>query len=55
MGLFASCTLLTGAPVMRKLLVVPESKIDHLLMVSMSMLTVQRSAAGASAYWVGIG
>ncbi len=54
-GLLASCTLVTGAPVVRKLLVAPESKIAYLLMVSMSMLTVQRSAAAASAYWVGIG
>jgi hypothetical protein len=53
MGLLARCTLVMGAPVVRKLLVVPESKIAHLLMVSMSMLTVQRSAAVASAYWVG--
>jgi hypothetical protein len=55
MGLLASCTLVTGAPVVRKLLVAPEFKIAHLLMVSMSMLTVQKSAAAASAYWVGIG
>jgi hypothetical protein len=54
MGLLASCTLVTGAPVVRKLLVVPESKKAHLLMVSMLMLTVQRSAAAAKAYWVGI-
>jgi hypothetical protein len=50
-----SCTLVMGAPVVRKLLVVPESKMAHLLMVSMWMLTVQRSAAAARAYWVGIG
>ncbi len=49
-GLVASCTLVTGALVVRKLLVAPESKIAHLLMVSMPMLTVQRSAAAASAY-----
>jgi hypothetical protein len=55
MILLAGCTLVMGAPVVRKLLVAPESKITHLLMVSMSMLTVQRSAAVASAYWVGIG
>ncbi len=55
MGLLASCTLVMGAPVVRKLLVALESKIVHLLMVSMLMLTVQRSAAAASAYWVGIG
>jgi hypothetical protein len=50
MGLLASCTLVMGALVVRKLLVAPESKIAHLLMVSMSMLTVQRSAAAASVY-----
>ncbi len=55
MGLLASCILVMGAPVVRKLLIVPESKMAHLLMVYMSMLTVQRSAATASAYWVGIG
>ncbi len=55
MGLLASCTLVMGAPVVRNFLIVPESKITHLLMVSMLMLTVQRSAAAASAYWVGIG
>ncbi len=54
MGLLASCTLVMGEPVVRKLLVVPEAKISHLLMVSMLMLTVQRSAAAASAYRVGI-
>jgi hypothetical protein len=55
MGLLASCTLVTGAPLVRKILVAPESKISHLLMVSISMLTVQRSVAAASAHWVGIG
>ncbi len=45
MDLLASCMLVMGAPVVRKLLVAPESKIAHLLMVSMLMLTVQRSAA----------
>jgi hypothetical protein len=54
-NLLASCTLVTRAPVVRKLLIAPELKVAHLLMVSMSMLTVQRSAAAASAYWVGIG
>jgi hypothetical protein len=53
-GLLAICMLVTGAPVVRKLFVAPESKMDYLLMVSMSLLTVQRSAAVASAYWVGI-
>ena len=44
------------APVVRKLLVAPESKMAQLLMVSMSMLTVRRSVAVASAYgWVGVG
>jgi hypothetical protein len=38
----------------KKLLVASESKITYLLMVSMLMLTVQRIAAAASAYWVGI-
>jgi hypothetical protein len=40
MGLLASCTLVIGAPVVRKFLFVPESKMAHLLMVSISMLTV---------------
>ncbi len=44
-----------GAPVVRKLLIMPESKLAHLLMVSMSMLTVQRSVVAARAYWVGVG
>ena len=43
-----------GAPVVRKLLVALESKIVHLLMVSMLMLTVQRSAAAARPCWVGV-
>ena len=44
------------APVVRKLLVAPESKMAHLLMVSMSMLTVRRSVVAARAYdWVGVG
>jgi len=48
--------LVTWAPVVRKLLVAPESKMAHLLMVSMSMLTVRRSMAAARAYgWVGVG
>jgi hypothetical protein len=55
MGLLASCTLVTVAPVVRKLLVAPESKMAHLLMVSMSMLTAQRSTAAVRAYWVGVG
>jgi hypothetical protein len=54
MGLLASCTLVTGAPVVRKLFVAPEPKIAHLLIVSMLMLTVRRSAAVARAYWVGV-
>ncbi len=40
MGLLANCTLVTGVLVVRKLLVVPESKMANLLMVFMSMLTV---------------
>ncbi len=55
MGFLASCTLVTGAPVVRKLLIVPESKMAHLLVVFMSMLTVQRSVEVVSAYLVGIG
>ena len=48
--------LVTWALVVRKLLVAPESKMAQLLMVSMSMLTVRRSVAVASAYgWVGVG
>jgi hypothetical protein len=48
--------LVTWAPVVRKLLVAPESKMAHLLMVSMSKLTVRRSVVVASAYgWVGAG
>jgi hypothetical protein len=35
MGLLASCMLVIGAPVVRKVLIAPESKIAHLLMVSM--------------------
>ncbi len=52
MGLLANCTLVTGALVVRNLLIALESKMAHLLMVSMLMLTVQRSAAAAMAYWV---
>ncbi len=48
--LLAFCTVVIGMLVVRKLLVAPESKMAHLLMVSMSMLTVQRSAALARAY-----
>jgi hypothetical protein len=45
----------TWAPVVRKLLVAPESKMAHWLMVSKSMLTVWRSVAAARAYrWVGV-
>ncbi len=40
MGLMASWTLLTGALVMRKMLVAPESKMTQMLMEPMSMLTV---------------
>jgi hypothetical protein len=37
----------------RKLLVLPESRMAHFLMVSMLMLTVQRRVAAARAYgWV---
>jgi hypothetical protein len=46
----------TWAPVVRKLLVAPESKMAHLLMVATSMLTVRRSVVAARAYgWVGVG
>jgi hypothetical protein len=55
MGLLASCTLVTGVPGVRKLLVALEFNITYFLMVSMLMSTVQRSAAAASASWVGIG
>ncbi len=56
MGLMARRTLLTGALVVRKLLIAPESKMAQLLMESMSMLTVRRRVASARAYgWVGIG
>jgi hypothetical protein len=54
-GLLAICKLVMVMPVVRKLLVAPESKMTHLVMVSMSMLTVQSSVAAARAYWVGIG
>ena len=55
-GFWAGWMLVTWAPVVRKLLVAPESKMAQLLMVSMSMLTVQRSMAAASAYgWVEVG
>ncbi len=56
MGLMARWTLLTGALVVRKLLVAPESKMAQLLMESMLMLTVRRRVAVARAYgWVGFG
>jgi hypothetical protein len=55
MGLLARCMFVMGAPVVRKLLIVSESKMAHLLMVSMLVLNVQKSAAAASAYWVWIG
>ncbi len=55
-GFWVGWMLVTCAPVVRKLLVAPESKMAHLLMVSMSMLTVRRSLAAARAYgWVGVG
>jgi hypothetical protein len=55
MGLLASCTLVTRVPVVRKLLVAPESEMAHLLMVSMSTLTVQRRVGVARAYgWMGV-
>ncbi len=55
-GFWAGWTLVMWAPVVRKLLVALESKMAQLLMVSMSMLTVRRSVAAASAYgWVGVG
>ena len=48
--------MVAWAPVVRKLLVAPESKMAQLLMVSMSILTVRISVAAASAYgWVGVG
>ena len=48
-GFCVGWMLVTCAPVVRKLLVAPESKMAHLLMVSMSMLTVRRSVAAARA------
>ena len=55
-GFWVGWMLVTCAPVVRKLLVVPEFKMAHLLMVSLSMLTVRRSVAAARAYgWVGVG
>ncbi len=54
MGLLASCTVVMGALVVRKLLIAPESKMAHLFMVSMPMLTVQRRVGAARAYWVGV-
>ena len=55
-GFWVGWMLVTCAPVVRKMLVAPESKMAHLLMVSMSMLTVRRSVAAARAYgWVGVG
>ncbi len=48
--------MVTWAPVVRILLVVPESKMAHWLIVSKSMLTVRRSVAAARAYlWVEVG
>jgi hypothetical protein len=53
---WAGWMLVMWAPVVRKLLVAPESKMAQLLMVSMSMLTLRRSRAAASAYgWVRVG
>ncbi len=48
-GVWVGWMLVTCAPVVRKLLVAPESKMAHLLMVAMSMLTVRRSIAAARA------
>jgi len=48
--------LVTCAPVVRKLLIAPESKMVYLLMVAMPMLTVRRSVVTARACgWVGVG
>jgi hypothetical protein len=56
MGLMVCWTLLTGALVVRKLLIAPESKMAQLLTESMLMLTVRRRVAAARAYgWVGFG
>jgi hypothetical protein len=56
MGLMARWTLLTGALVVRKLLVAPEIKMVRLLMGSILMLTVKRRVAAVRAYgWVGFG
>ena len=48
-GFWVGWMLVTCAPVVRKLLVAPESKMAHLLMASMSMMTVRRSVAAARA------
>jgi hypothetical protein len=40
MGFLASCTSVMGALIVMKLLIASESKMAHLLMVPMSMLTV---------------
>jgi hypothetical protein len=56
MGLMARWMLLTGALVVRKLIIAPESKMAQLLMEPMLMLTVRRRKAAARAYgWVGFG
>jgi hypothetical protein len=56
MGLLVGCTLVMGAVVMRKRLVVPESRIANAHVASMSILTVGSGAADASAYFgVGVG
>jgi hypothetical protein len=54
MGLLVGCMLVTGAAVMRKQLVAPESRMAYARMTAMLILTVCRSAAEASAYF-GVG
>ncbi len=55
-GVWVGWMLVTCALVVRKLLVAPESKMAHLLMVAMSILTVRRSVVAARAYvQVGVG
>ncbi len=56
MDLLVGYMLVMGAAVARKRLVAPESRTAHACMVAMSMLTVLRSGALASAYFVvGVG
>jgi hypothetical protein len=51
MGLLMGHMLVMGAAVARKLRVAPESRMAHACVAAMSILTVHRSAAEASAYF----